>query len=230
MIPGHVAIILDGNRRYAAKKGIPLLKGHEEGARKIGDVLKWLRELGVSQSTLYTLSTENLRRSPGEVAALMEIIRQAVEKAKGDRRIEQEETRFRFIGRLDLLPADIRQGMEQLMKKTKDFGKFTVNFAVAYGSRDEITSAARQIAKEAAAGKLSPEQVTEESITDRLHLPDEPDLLIRPGGERRLSNFLLWQLSYTELVFLDKLWPELTKEDIEACISEYERRERRKGK
>ena len=226
----HVAIILDGNRRYAKKIGIDILKGHEHGARKIIELLGWLEELGAKEATLYCLSTENLKRSPVEVAALMMLFRKAIIDSLKDERIHKNKIRIRFIGKLELLPKDLQKSMSELMEATKRYDKYKVNFAVAYGSHEEITSAAKKIAEDVKNGKITPESITEEKFSEYLYLSDEPDLLIRPGGEKRISNFILWQLSYAELIFLDKLWPEITKQDIIDCILEFKTKERRKGK
>ncbi len=224
MVPKHVAIILDGNRRYAKKVGIDALRGHEYGFEKFKEVLKWLSEAGVKQTTLYALSTENLKRTPEEVQALMEIFRTVLKNEPDSK------TRIKFIGRLELLPKDIQQGMNELMEKTKDYSEFELNFAIAYGGKAEIVDAAKKIIHDAQSGKLKEDDLDEEKFSKYLYMPDEPDLLIRPGGEKRLSNFLPWQLTYAEFIFLDKLFPELTKQDILDCISEYEKRDRRKGK
>ncbi len=228
MVPRHIAIILDGNRRYARKIGLDLLKGHEHGARKVAEILEWLKELGVKEATFYALSTENLKRSPNEVAALMELFRRGIKKAINDRRIDENKARIRFIGRLELLPKDMQKGMKELMERTKGYSNYFVNFAIGYGGKAEIVEAANRAIADAKAGKIS--KVDEETFAKYLWLEDEPDLLIRPGGEKRISNFLLWQMAYAEFVFLDKLWPELTKQDIVDSIKEFEKRERRKGK
>ncbi len=230
MIPNHVAIILDGNRRYAKKLGLNQIKGHEYGARKIQEVLGWLRDAGVRQATLYSFSTENFKRPMAEVQALMMVFRAMLKNAKNDQKIDQNRIRMRFIGRLELMPKDIQQGMKELMERTKNYSEFTINLAVAYGGKAEIVDAVKRIAADAKDRVIDEADIDELEFSRYLYMPDEPDLLIRPGGEKRISNFLLWQLAYSELIFLDKLFPELTKQDVLDCISEYESRERRKGK
>ncbi len=230
MIPSHVAIILDGNRRYAKKLGLNPIKGHEYGAKKLIDILKWLKEAGVKQATLYTFSTENMKRNPIEVGALITLFSASIKKALNDKRIEQNKTRIKFIGRLEILPKGMQKDMKELMEKTKNYSDFTVNFAMGYGGKAEIVDAAKKLAADAKSGRLKEEDITEETFAKYLYIADEPDLLIRPGGEKRLSNFLPWQLAYSEFIFLDKLLPELTRQDILDCISEYEKRDRRKGK
>ncbi|MBI4439146.1 di-trans,poly-cis-decaprenylcistransferase [Candidatus Woesearchaeota archaeon] len=229
-MPSHIAIILDGNRRYAKKAGINPLEGHTHGAKKAGELLGWMRELGIKQATLYVLSTENLKRTPIEVKTLMDIFRHYLSDALKDERITENKARIRFVGQLELLPPDILQGMAELMDKTKRFSDFKINFAIAYGGKAEIANAARILAEKAKAGTISPADIDESLFSSHLYIQDEPDLMIRPGGEKRLSNFLLWQLAYSELIFLDKLWPEITKQDIIDCIAEFDRRERRIGK
>ncbi|MBI2133869.1 di-trans,poly-cis-decaprenylcistransferase [Candidatus Woesearchaeota archaeon] len=228
MPPGHVAIILDGNRRYAKKLGMNRLKGHEYGAKKLIEVLGWLKDAGVREVTLYTLSTENLKRSAVEINALFMLFSESIKKAKNDSRLKDTGTRVRFIGNLSLLPMQLQNEMADLQEITKSQKRMTVNFAIAYGGRTEIVEAAKRIAIEAKKGN-EPE-ISEDTFSSYLYLSSEPDLLIRPGGEKRLSNFLLWQLAYTELIFIDKLFPELEKEDIMQCLAEYEVRERRMGK
>ncbi len=228
MVPNHVAIILDGNRRFARKLGLDPIKGHEYGAKKLLEVAEWLKEAGVKELTLYTLSTENLKRTPIEVTALMMLFRKAVEKATEDERIQENKVKIRFIGRLQHLPKDIQESFSRLEEKTKNNTGYKINFAIAYGGKAEIVDAANKIIKDAKDGKI--DSVDENKFSQYLYLSDEPDLLIRPGGEKRISNFILWQMAYTEYIFMDKLFPELTKQDILDCLAEYERRERRMGK
>lgn len=230
MVPKHVAIILDGNRRFAKKQGINPLKGHEYGAKKVVEVLEWLKELGVKEVTFYSLSTENLKRTDVEVAALMALFRKGLDEAKKDGRIDSNGARVRFIGRLELLPKDIQNTMNELMEKTKNYSNYTVNFAIAYGGKAEIVAAVKKIVAAVKKGDIKEDAIDEKTFPDYLYMADEPDLLIRPGGEKRISNFLLWQLAYAEFIFLDKLWPEITKQDLVDCIAEFERRERRVGK
>ncbi|MBI2574669.1 di-trans,poly-cis-decaprenylcistransferase [Candidatus Woesearchaeota archaeon] len=230
MVPKHVAIILDGNRRFAKKKGINPLKGHEYGAKKVVEVLEWLKELGVKEVTFYALSTENLKRTGVEVAALMVLFRKGLEAWKKDKRIAQNGVRVRFIGRLGMLPNDIQKSMNEIMDGTRNHSNYTVNFAIAYGGKAEIVDAVRKIVAAAKRGELDEKSIDESTFPSYLYMADEPDLLIRPGGEKRISNFLLWQLAYAEFIFLDKLWPEITRQDLVDCIAEYEKRDKRMGR
>lgn len=226
----HIAVILDGNRRFARKTGSDPLKGHEYGAEKVRELLRWLKELGIREVTLYVLSTENLKRTPIEVAALMSVFRNSLKKAVQDDTLKENRIRIRFIGRLEILPKDVQLEMRELMEQTKSYSDYIVNLAVAYGGKAEIVDAARKFAGDVSKGAVSINSLDEEAFSGYLYMPDEPDLLIRPGGECRLSNFLPWQLAYSELIFLDKLWPELTRQDVVGCIEEFQRRGRRFGK
>ena len=229
-IPKHIAIVLDGNRRYAKKLGLQSLKGHEFGLKKLGDLFKWCQELGIKELTLYTFSTENFSRTKREIDYLFGLFRNEVENIKEKKGVFKEGIRFNFIGRINMFPKAMKKSMLDIMAKTKKYNKFIVNFAMAYGGRQEITDAVRNIAKDVEKGRINPESVNENLITKNLYLKSEPDLVIRPGGEIRTSNFLTWQSVYSELIFLDKLWPEFTKEDLIKCIEEFNKRERRFGK
>ena len=228
-IPRHIAVILDGNRRYARKKGLKPWKGHEAGAEKVRDLLKWCQEFGVRELTLYTFSTENFNRSKIEIEFLMNLLKREFNRLKDSKEIHENRVRINVIGNFSLFSKDVQQIFRDIMEKTKDYNSHILNFALGYGSREEITQAARKIAEKAVKGEIGIEDINEEIITQNLYLKNEPDLLIRPGGEKRISNFLLWQLSYAEFIFLDKLLPELTKEDFRQCIEEFGRRQRRFG-
>ena len=228
-IPRHIAVILDGNRRYARKKGLKPWKGHEAGAEKVRDLLKWCQEFGVRELTLYTFSTENFNRSKIEIEFLMNLLKREFNRLKDSKEIHENRVRINVIGNFSLFSKDVQQIFRDIMEKTKDYNSHILNFALGYGSREEITQAARKIAEKAVKGEIGIEDINEEIITQNLYLKNEPDLLIRPGGEKRISNFLLWQLSYAEFIFLDKLLPELTKEDFRQCIEEFGRRVRRFG-
>ena len=221
--PSHIAIILDGNRRYAMKHKLELYKGHEIGAKKVEQLLDWCYELGVKELTLYSFSTENFNRNEREVGFLMGLFRNQLKRLINDKRLDKNKIRVNFIGRLALFPKDIQDEMEDIMKKTKKYDKFTVNFAMGYGSKQEIVDAVNKLLSKKA------NNVDENSFEDYLYLKSKPDLLIRPGGELRISNFLLWQMAYTELYFTKKLWPEFTKKDLVNAIESYNKRERRFG-
>ncbi|MBI2652722.1 di-trans,poly-cis-decaprenylcistransferase [Candidatus Woesearchaeota archaeon] len=229
-VPKKIAIILDGNRRFAKKLSLQPWKGHDFGLRKLEELFKWCQELGVKELTLYSFSTENFRRTKKEIDYLFDLFRKEFGKIKQKKGIFKDNIRFNVIGRLDMFPKDIRKAMLDIMEKTKKHKNFIVNFAMAYGSRQEITDAVRKIAEKVKKGKINVEDINENLITNNLYLKSEPDLVIRPGGEIRISNFLLWQSSYSELFFMEKLWPEFTKGDLVSCIEEFNKRERRFGK
>ncbi|MBW2990019.1 di-trans,poly-cis-decaprenylcistransferase [Candidatus Woesearchaeota archaeon] len=222
-IPKHIAIILDGNRRYAERKKLSKMRGHERGFEKIKDLLKWCVELGVKEVTLYCFSTENFKRDKEEVSYLFDLFRKRISGFKNDKAIHDNKVRVSVIGRIEMFPEDLQRSMGDIMERTKDYDDYRLNLALAYGGRAEIVDAVKKIIS------LGVKDVDEKAIIDNLYLSDDVDLLIRPGGEHRLSNFLLFQNAYSELVFTDKLWPEFTKQDFIGCIDEYKRRERRFG-
>jgi len=226
-VPRHIAIILDGNRRYAKKIGLQPWKGHEFGVKKLEHLLDWCRELGIKELTLYSFSTENFRRAKTEVDFLFSIFKKKFNSMKHRRDIFDNKIKINVIGRVYMFPKDIRESMLEIMEKTRNHKNFTVNFAMAYGGRQEIVDAFKKIIKKSK--KLNPNQINEKLITSNLYLKSEPDLVIRPGGEVRTSNFLTWQSAYSEWVFINKLWPEFTKQDLIKCIEEFNRRERRFG-
>jgi tritrans,polycis-undecaprenyl-diphosphate synthase [geranylgeranyl-diphosphate specific] len=220
----HVAIVLDGNRRYAKRLGIPKLKGHERGYDKIKDLLNWCIELGINEATLYCFSTENFNRNKEEVSYLFKLFRKNIPQFKDDRSIHDNKVKISFVGRLNMFPEDMQKSMKEVMEATKDYGNYKLNLALAYGSRSEIVDAVKNIVTK------NVKEIDETTISENLYLSDDVDIMIRPGGEKRLSNFLLWQSSYAELFFTDKLWPEFTKEDLKEIIMEFKHRERRFGK
>jgi len=222
--PKHISIILDGNRRYAKKLRIPAFKGHEKGFNKIKDLLKWCVELGIKEVTLYCFSTENFNRSKEEVAYLFNLFRKKIKDFNKDKVIHDNKVKISVIGRLSMFPKDMQKAMKEIMEKTKDYGNYKLNLALAYGGRSEIVDAFKRIISKGI------KEIDEVIIKENLYIPNDVDILIRPGGEKRISNFLLWQNSYAELFFIDKLWPEFTKRDLVACIQEYDKRERRFGK
>jgi tritrans,polycis-undecaprenyl-diphosphate synthase [geranylgeranyl-diphosphate specific] len=223
-IPTHIGIILDGNRRYAKKLGIPKFKGHEKGFNKIKELLNWCMELGIKEITLYCFSTENFKRSKEEVDYLFNLFRKKIGDFKKDKIIHENKVKISFIGRLSMFPEDMQKSMKEVMEMTKDYENYKLNLALAYGSKSEIVDAFKRILSKGI------KEIDENVITENLYLPDDVDILIRPGGEKRLSNFLLWQNSYAEIFFIDTLWPEFKKEDLVAIIEEFKKRERRFGK
>lgn len=221
----HIAIILDGNRRYAKKLLREPWKGHDSGAEKVEKLLDWCKELGVSELTLYTFSMQNFKRDKKEIDYLMDLFCRFFEKKETKEKIAQNKIKITFIGRTHLLPEKVQQIIYDLQKETKDYSAFQVNFAMAYGGREEIVDGVNKILKE---GKVS--QVNEESFSQYLQLRSQPDLIIRTGGERRTSNFLVWQSWYSEWFFLDKYWPEFEKEDLLKVLADFSQRERRFGR
>lgn len=228
-VPRKIAIVLDGNRRYAKKLGLQPWKGHEFGIKKLEQLLEWCRELGIKELTLYSFSTENFRRTKTEKDFLFNIFKQEFNNMKHREDIFKNKIRINVVGRLDMFPKDIRKAMLEIMEKTKKHDKFVVNFAMAYGGRQEILDAVKKIAALVKSNKINPSSINENTITNHLYIKNEPDLVIRPGGEKRISNFLIWQSIYSELIFMDKLWPEFTKQDLINCIEEFNKRVRRFG-
>ena len=228
-IPGHVAIILDGNGRWAKKRGLPRNMGHVEGCKVVERTVEDAARLGIKYLTVYGFSTENWKRSAEEVGALMQLFRYYMKRLL--KVAKKNNVRVIMIGERSRFDEDIIEGLKRLENETKDNTRMTFTIAVNYGSRDEITRAVRRMMEDRAAGKLSPQDVSEEMIGEYLdtrELPD-PDLLIRTSGEERLSNYLLWQLAYTEFYFTDVLWPDFNKEELVKAIEKYNGRERRFG-
>jgi tritrans,polycis-undecaprenyl-diphosphate synthase [geranylgeranyl-diphosphate specific] len=230
MIPKHVAIILDGNRRFAKKLMLEPWKGHEYGQKKVEELLEWCKDLGVKELTLYSFSIQNFNRPKEEFDYLMVLMKKAFEKFYDDKRIEEHKIKVSVIGRYEMFPKSLVEAIDKIVEKTKHNNGFRLNFALAYGGREEITDAFKKIAKKISDGELSSNDIDEKLVQENLYLSSEPDLIIRTGGERRTSNFLMWQSSYSEWFFIDKTWPEFTKEDLIQVIAEFEQRERRFGK
>ena len=228
-IPRHVSIIMDGNGRWAKARGWDRSRGHEAGVDSLREAVTTSVRLGVDVLSAYAFSTENWRRPQREVDLLMHLF--ATTLIKELPLFHQEKVRLRFFGDLEALPQATREVFEQGLEVTKDYDRMTFALAVNYGSRAEIVRAARQLATEAAAGRIDPASIDDETLADRLYttgLPD-PDLLIRTSGELRLSNYLLWQLAYTELYVTDVLWPDFTKWDYLRAVRAYQSRARRYG-
>ena len=228
-VPEHIAIILDGNGRWARKRGMPRTAGHARGAETFRRVATYCRDIGVKYLTAYAFSTENWRRPPEEVAEIWRLLREYLDETY--ERMERDRVKVRILGGREEMPEDVRELLAKIDEKSRHIDGITLCLCINYGSRDEITRAARLLAEDAAAGRISPEEITEDSIASRLYsagIPD-PDLVIRPSGEVRLSNFLLWQCAYSELYFTDTLWPDFGEEDIDRAVAEYNRRDRRYG-
>ncbi len=228
-IPNHVAIILDGNGRWAKKKLLPRNLGHKAGAKAVEDICEDAWNLGIKYLTVYAFSTENWTRPEDEVNALMKLLRNYLKDCI--ERSNKNNMRVRVIGEKSGLSHDIRDSIEELEKVTEKNTGLNFTIAINYGSRDEITRAVRLIARRAASGEINPDTIDMDIISESLDtkgIPD-PDLLIRTSGEERLSNFLLWQLAYTEFYFTDVLWPDFDKRELEKAIEKYNGRERRFG-
>ena len=230
-MPRHIAVILDGNRRWARKKNLPVFMGHKKGADKLIDFAKWCGEFGIREATFYAFSRENFNRSKKEVDFLMGLFKELfkrVMKKKNLKLLEERGIRIRFIGDRALLSRDISSMMREIEKATGKNRPNTANFAIAYGGRQEIVRAARLLARLYKSGRIS--RINEEEFVKHLWLRDFPDLILRPGGEKRLSNFLTYQSAYSELIFSDTLWPDFSRRDFEEMIKEYSSRERRFGR
>jgi undecaprenyl diphosphate synthase len=228
-VPAHVAIIMDGNGRWAAKRHLPRAAGHRAGAKALEECIAASIEVGVRYLTVYSFSTENWRRGADEVSALNSLFVEVLNSKMGD--LMEQDVRVRVIGRLDEMPAATAQAFRDAMDKTAANRTLDLIVALNYGSRTELADAARSIARDVASGALSPDAVDEDAIASRLYtagIPD-PDLLVRTSGEMRVSNFLLWQIAYSELWFTATLWPDFRRHDLLRAVVEYQRRERRFG-
>jgi len=229
-VPKHIGIILDGNRRFSKRLMMKPWMGHEWGAKKAENVLLWCKEVGIKELTLYCFSVQNFNRPKPEFNFLMKIFNDEFGKLLKEPRVEKEQANINFIGRIYMFPKELQEKMHALMEKTKNYKRYRVNFAMAYGGREEVIDAAVKIAKQIKEGKLDVDQINEETFSKNLYMADEPELIIRTGGEKRTSNFLIWQSHYSEWIFLEKMWPEFEKQDLVACIEEFKQRERRFGK
>ena len=226
--PQHIAIIMDGNGRWAKQRGLPRTAGHAAGAESFRRIANYCRTLGVKYLTVYAFSTENWKRSQDEITGIMRLLRRYLEEALRD--MEKNRVCFRFFGDLTRLSPQLQKLCLDAQSRSQDYD-VQVNFCLNYGGRDEIVHAARAFAEEVAQGKRSPEELTEGLFDNFLYsagVPD-PELVIRPSGEKRISNFLLWQSAYSEYVFMNVLWPDFTPEHLDEAIAEYHRRNRRFG-
>ncbi len=227
-IPTHIAIIMDGNGRWAQARGLARSAGHLEGVETVKRIVRACGHMGVKYLTLYTFSTENWNRPMQEVEALMNLFVTQLE----DEVLMENDIRFRVIGDTERLPASVQKRMNECLTKTQNNKTMTVTCALSYSSRWEITDVTKKLVQEAIEGKVKAEDISEDYISSRLQtnfMPD-PDLLIRTGGELRISNYLLWQCAYSEFYFCDTFWPDFQKEDLEKAIESYQKRQRRFGK
>ena len=231
--PNHIAIILDGNRRWARSRLMPVWMGHLEGASIVTDLLDWCNELNIKIITLYALSSENLQRPDDEVQKILDIISDKLTELINEPKIDLYEVHVKGIGNLHLLPLDLQDKITLIEEKTKHYNRHFFNLALAYGGRFEIIEAVKNVASEVQNG-LDPNSIDQNMIENNLstsHLPNpDPDLVIRTSGEERLSGFLLWQSAYSELVFLDVYWPDFRKIDLMRAIRTFQKRARRFGK
>ena len=228
-MPRHVAIILDGNGRWAKAKGMPRNYGHAQGSKNVERICEEAWRMGIKYLTVYAFSTENWNRPKDEVDALMKLLRNYMKTCL--KTAAKNDMKIRVIGDITRLDEDIRSRIEELEESTKDNGGLNFQIAINYGSRDEITRAVRRIAADCRDGRLAAEEIDEQVIDRYLDTHDipDPDLLIRTSGEQRLSNYLLWQLAYTEFYFTDVPWPDFTKEELIRAVEQYNSRDRRYG-
>ena len=228
-VPRHVAVIMDGNGRWAKRRMQPRLFGHRAGAESLRAVLRACREHGVEYLTVYAFSTENWVRPADEVSGLMSLLRTFLKKDEHE--LHENQVRLRVTGRIGDLPKAVRAELERVMEATKHYEKGHLILALSYGGRTEIVDAVRVLAAKAKAGEIDPAQIDEALLARHLYLPDvpDPDLMIRTSGELRISNFLLWELSYAEFYFVDTLWPDFREADFAKALEEYARRQRRYG-
>ncbi|HSK95882.1 MAG TPA: polyprenyl diphosphate synthase [Euzebyales bacterium] len=230
-MPAHVAIIMDGNGRWAAQRGLPRNAGHEAGEHALFDTVEGALELGLPWLTVYAFSTENWRRPPGEVRFIMNFNRDLLRRRADE--LDERQVRVRFVGRMSRrIPASLRKLMIDTEDRTAHHRRLTLQIAFNYGARAELTDAARRLAVEAAEGRIDPDKIDEAAVQQYLYTADAPDvdLLIRTSGEQRISNYLLWQAAYAELVFTEVYWPDFDRSHLRAAIAEYQRRSRRFGR
>ncbi len=228
-MPNHIAIIMDGNRRWAKQKGMPVSYGHKEGAKTLEKIVRYANKIGLPYITVYAFSTENWKRAEDEVSALMLLLQTYLDDYT--KRADTENIKVKILGDISVLSKGMQKSIRKCMERTKNNTGVTFNIALNYGGRDELVKAIKDIASKVEKGELTTENITEEVVSNSLYtkgMPD-PDLLIRTSGEQRLSNFLPWQLVYTEFLFVDKNWPDFTEEDIDNAIIEYQKRTRKFG-
>lgn len=232
-MPRHIGIIMDGNRRWASNYMMDRFNGYKVGARKVYDVVNWCIDMNIRQVTLYVLSTENLKRKKEDLDAVLKVLEDRLDSLYYDKRVYEKRMRIKAIGRVDVLPENIRHLINRLEEATKEHDNYYIILAVAYGGRGEIVESIRSIAYKVKEGLLKPEEIDEKVIEEHLYTKDlpyqEPDLIIRTSGEVRLSGFLLWQSAYSELVFIDIPWPEFRRIDLLRAVRTYQSRKRRFG-
>ena len=228
LLPRHIGIIMDGNGRWAKARGLPREMGHQAGSKVVGEIIRHCRGLGIPCLTIYALSTENWKRPKREVDALLSLLRRYLSNME---EYQRENARLCILGDPEPLPRDIKESIRTAQAKSAGNTAITVNIALNYGGRAELLHGVKALARECAAGRLDPESITEEDIARQLYTAGQPDpdLIIRPSGEQRLSNFLMWQSAYSELLFMNVLWPDFTPEHLNYALYQYSLRSRRFG-
>ena len=228
-LPKHIAIIMDGNRRWARAKGLPVKLGHREGAKTLEKIVRYANKIGIKYITVYAFSTENWKRTEEEVSALMGLFQSYLDDYS--KRADSENIKVKIIGNRQGLSDKMKSSIEKCMDRTKNNTGITFNIALNYGGRDELLNAVKQIAEQTKNGELNIDEITEQVISDNLYTKGQPDpdLLIRTSGEIRLSNFLPWQLVYSEFVFTDKNWPDFNEKDLDEAIENFQKRNRKFG-
>lgn len=228
-LPKHIAIIMDGNRRWAKQKGLPIKLGHKEGAKTLENIVRYANKIGIKYITVYAFSTENWKRTEEEVSALMALLQTYLDDYS--KRADSENIKVNVIGSLEGLSSKMANSIEKCMERTKNNTGITFNIALNYGGRDEIINAVKNIAKRVKENDMEIKDIDEKIISDNLYTKNQPDpdLLIRTSGELRLSNFLPWQLVYTEFLFIEKNWPDFNEKDLDDAIEEYQNRNRKFG-
>jgi tritrans,polycis-undecaprenyl-diphosphate synthase [geranylgeranyl-diphosphate specific] len=233
-LPNHIAIVLDGNRRWANMHLLDTNWGHNHGADKAEELLNWIHDVGIKITTLYVLSTENLERKDRELENIYRLLEKKLEKLYNDERVHKRRMKIKAIGDTKLLPYSLQQILTKLEESTADYDSMFLNIAIAYGGQKELIEAIRKIARMAKQGQIKVDEIDERTIESCLytsHLPQpSPDLILRTSGEKRLSGFLIWQSAYSELMFMDVFWPEFRKIDLMRAIRTYQHRVRRHGR
>ncbi len=229
-MPKHIGIIMDGNRRWAKKRGKPAIFGHKQGAKTLENIVRYANKIGLKYLTVFAFSTENWKRSEEEVKGLMTLLQAYLDDYT--KRADSENVKVTVIGDIKALSEGMQKSIEKCMERTKNNTGVHFNIAINYGGKDEIVKATKKIAQEIKENKISIEEIDEQTITDHLYTTGqpEPDLIIRTSGELRLSGFLIWQSAYSELLFIEKNWPDFDEKDLDNAIVEYEKRKRNYGK
>jgi undecaprenyl diphosphate synthase len=228
-LPNHIAIVMDGNRRWAKAHNVPAKFGHKEGAKTIEKIVRYANKLGIKHMTVYAFSTENWKRSEEEVSALITLLKMYLDDFS--KKAEKDNIRIRVLGDISVLDEGIKKSINEAVETTKDNTGISFNIAFNYGGRDEIVKATKKIASKVKAGEIEIEDINEDLLSKNMYTYDipDPDLMIRTSGELRLSGFLIWQLAYTEFLFVDKYWPDFNEQDLDEAIEVYKKRVRKFG-